>query len=118
MGKVPFKATLKHIGINAQNNENAERLSEMISELLGLEIIPTEKSIFLGTAIEIMREPFMGEKGHIGFDVSSIEEVEEYVTSMGHPFIESTKKYDENGKLTIAYLEGDFDGFSIHLSRG
>ena len=74
-------------------------------------------SVFAGTQIEVMRTPFLGKNGHIGFGVPSIEDCEAYFTSVGHPYQMETAKRDAEGRLKAVYLEGDFGGFAVHLMR-
>lgn len=109
--------TLKHIGINAPDSAQAEALAQMFSETLGLEYKPGNSSVFAGTQIEVMRTPFLGKNGHIGFGVPSIEDCEAYFTSVGHPYQMETAKRDAEGRLKAVYLEGDFGGFAVHLMR-
>ena len=113
----PFNATLRHIGINGQNRVEAENIARLFSDLFGFAYKPGNSSVFAGSVVEVMNEPYLGRCGHIAFGVDSIEETEAYFTEMGHPFLLSTIKRDNNGRIKAVYLEGDFGGFAVHLLR-
>lgn len=113
----PFTATLRHIGINGRNRAEAEAIAMLFSELFGLEYKPGNHSVFSGSAVEVMYEPYLGRLGHIAFGVDCIEDTEAYFAEAGHPFLPSTIKRDSGGRIKAVYLEGDFGGFAVHLLR-
>lgn len=109
--------TLKHIGINCADSVQAELVAKLFSDVLGLEYKPGKSSVFAGTEVEVMRQPYLGTHGHIAFGVASIEDCEAYFASVGHPYQMQTAKRDESGLLKAVYLEGEFGGFAVHLIR-
>lgn len=117
MSKIPCEVTLKHIGINAGNSETAEQIAALFAAVFGLEYRPGNSSVFAGSIIEVTRRPFPGQNGHIALGVDAIEEVEEYFSSIGHPFVESTIKRNSAGQINAVYVDGDFGGFAVHLLK-
>lgn len=113
----PFEVTLRHIGINAKNEEEAMMIAELFSKTFGIECKPGNSSVFAGSIIEVMKKPFLGTNGHIALGVDSIEDTESYFSSIGHPFLQETLKRDNNGNIKAVYVDGDFGGFAVHLLR-
>lgn len=113
----PFQVTLRHIGINGSNPEEAESIAGLFSDVFGLTSRQGNSSFFAGALVEVMKEPYLGKHGHIAFGVDSIEETEEFFSSVGHPFLKPTIKRSTDGKIKTVYLDGDFGGFAVHLLR-
>lgn len=108
---------LRHIGINHKDEPAARNCAEKLSALfdLGMKDMPT--SIFTGSLFEVMKYQGPGTLGHIAIAVDSIERAKEYLAAKGQGFKEETARYNDDGQLTFLYLDGDFSGFAIHLSR-
>ena len=113
----PFTVTLRHIGINGQNQQDAEKTAKLFSDLFGLTYKSGNSSVFAGSIVEVMKEPYLGRCGHIALGVDSIEETENYFAEAGHPFLPETMKKDGEGRIKAVYLAGDFGGFAVHLLR-
>lgn len=106
---------LRHIGINAESEEKADQVAGSFEKLFGFVKKVGSSSIFAGTAIEVMKQPYLGEKGHIAIQTNYIERAIFHLGQQGYTFNEESKKYDQNGKLVAIYLNGDFGGFAVHL---
>lgn len=106
---------LRHIGINADNEKEADRIAGSFEKLFGFARKAENSSIFAGTGIEVMKQPYLGEKGHIAIQTNYIERAVFHLGRQGYTFNEGSKKYDKNGKLTAIYLNEEFGGFAVHL---
>lgn len=110
-----FQMKVAHVGINAQNAEQAMGWAKEFLDFFGLETRETPKSVFSGELVEIMKENGRGAKGHIGFAVNDCEAALKYFEAKGVSAIEETKKFDSQGKCYFAYLDREIGGFAIHL---
>lgn len=106
---------LRHIGINADNEEEADQVAISFEKLFGFTKNVGSSSIFAGTAIEVMKQPYLGEKGHIAIQTNYIDRAVFHLEQQGYTFNEESKKYDSNGKLVAIYLNGEYGGFAVHL---
>jgi 2-dehydro-3-deoxyphosphogluconate aldolase/(4S)-4-hydroxy-2-oxoglutarate aldolase len=104
-----------HMGIN-QGSESEAAATASLFALLGLAPKAGASSIFSGPAIEVMKSPFRGAKGHIAFSCCSIERALAYLGQYGFHGVEETAKR-EKGKLTVIYLDKEIGGFAIHLLK-
>ena len=105
---------IKHVGINAENAEEAMAIAKMFTPF-GLEIKEGNSSIFCNTDIEVMKSPFYGKNGHIAIETNFIKRAEAYLKSKGLKFIEESKKLDAKGNYKAVYIDADFGGFAVHL---
>ena len=108
---------IKHIGINAGTSDEAEQTAALIAQILGCHVSSGEVSVFAGTPIEVMKGSGRGTHGHIALQVNSIEETIPYFEARGFLFEWNSAQYGADGKLNVLYLEGEFAGFAVHLSR-
>lgn len=108
---------LVHIGINAAGNGEAHEFAKPFESLFGMALNDGEKSIFMDETIEIMKANGRGTHGHIAIQTNDIRRAIHYLSGKGVSFIEESKMYDANGKLTLIYLEGEVGGFAIHLKQ-
>jgi len=53
---------LKHIGINCENEEEAEKTAGTFASLFGFEKKSGNSSVFAGSAVEAMKSPYLGSK--------------------------------------------------------
>ena len=106
---------LRHIGINAKNEEQANHLAGAFEKLFGFKKKVGNGSVFAGTGIEVMNEPYLGEKGHIAIQTNYIDRAIFHLKQQGYTFNEESKKYDKNNKPVAIYLEEELGGFAIHL---
>lgn len=106
---------LRHIGINMNNESQADQLADSFEKLFGFTKKAGNSSIFAGTAIEVMKEPYLGEKGHIAIQTNYIDRAVFHLGQQGYTFNEESKKFDKNGKLVAIYLDQEMGGFAVHL---
>lgn len=106
---------LLHLGINAQNEREAEDIANVYANLLGVPV-HNGGSFFAGDMVEINKKPGKGTHGHIALSVRNIDRAMAYFKSIGYTFDEENMPSDEQG-IIAAYFEGEFGGFAIHLRR-
>lgn len=107
---------LAHVGVNAPNEESASNTADRFSYIFGMEKKVGNSSIFSGSALEVMKSPYLGENGHIAIRTNYIERAVNYLSSvLGVEFDETTAKTDAKGKMKAIYLKEEIGGFAIHL---
>ena len=107
---------LRHIGINSDSEEEAERTAKTLSAIFDLDYKPGNSSIFAGSEFEVMKGRGRGTHGHIAIAAINVDRAVYHLSRAGASFDESTRKCDEKG-TKIIYLDGEFGGFAIHLVR-
>ncbi|MCR4788646.1 MAG: bifunctional 4-hydroxy-2-oxoglutarate aldolase/2-dehydro-3-deoxy-phosphogluconate aldolase [Lachnospiraceae bacterium] len=108
---------LRHIGINCEDAGEAQRTAKTLSALFGFEYDENDKGIFVGKEFaEVMKYNGRGRCGHIGITTNDVDRAVYHLLRKGATFDESSRLVDEKGTKFI-YLNGDFSGFEIHLSR-
>lgn len=107
--------SLAHVGIN-EGSEQEARDTAALFALFGF--LPKEgnASIFNDTIIEVMKTPFRGKHGHIGFKCLNLERALVYLGQFGFKPVMETAKY-EKGYLSVVYLDREIGGFAIHLVK-
>lgn len=105
---------LKHIGINCENEEEADRTAARFASLFGFEKKAGNSSVFAGTAVEAMKSPYLGAKGHIAIGTNSVLRAVNYLESQGVEFNMESAKY-KNGMMTAVYMKEEVAGFAVHL---
>lgn len=106
---------LRHIGINAENEEEAGKVAASFERLFGFVRNAGNSSIFAGSGIEVMKSPYLGRNGHIAIQTNYIERAVYHLEARGYTFNYDTKKVDKNGKMTAIYLNEEIGGFAVHL---
>jgi 2-dehydro-3-deoxyphosphogluconate aldolase/(4S)-4-hydroxy-2-oxoglutarate aldolase len=107
---------LAHIGVNATDEEEAVKTAERFSFIFGMDKKEGNSSIFSGTALEVMKSPYLGKNGHIAIKTNYIERAVNYLSSvLGVEFDETTAKKDAKGNLKAIYLKEEIGCFAIHL---
>lgn len=107
--------SLVHVGINCDNESQAVDNCERFNKAFGWETKVGNSSVFAGTAIECMKTPFKGAKGHIAVATNSVKRAVYQLQCKGIEADMSTAKYDANGRLTVVYLKEEVGGFAVHL---
>jgi len=105
---------LKHIGINCENDEEADFVASSFENIFGFKKKDGNSSIFAGGVIEAMKTPYLGKKGHIAIGTNNVNRAMSYLESCGVKFNMDSAKM-ANGKLIAVYLEEEFSGFAVHL---
>lgn len=108
---------LGHIGINTENTQEAEDVTDAFDHIFGLTKRETAVSFFAGTAVEVMKGKGYGVHGHMSINTNSLPRAIHYLKSQGIKFDEESAKYDADGNMTIIYLEQDFAGVRVHLAQ-
>lgn len=109
---------LRHIGINAENEEQAAKIAERFALLFGSEVKCGNSSVFAGKEIEVMKKSYLGTNGHIAIAANSVERAMRYLEeNLGFAFDEDTAKYDDKKKIKAIYLNEQIGGFAIHLMQ-
>ena len=107
---------LAHIGINMENEEEAIKAAGRFAFLFGMPAKVGGGSVFAGTAVEVMKTPYLGKNGHIAIRTNYIERAVNYMTTvLGVEFNEESAKKDDKGKYKAIYLKEEIGGFAVHL---
>jgi len=109
--------TLKHVGVNEKDEASAMTTAGAFSDVLLSAVKAGNSSIFAGSAVEVMKKPYLGTNGHIGLGVNSIPRALAYLADRGIEADMETAKVDEKGNIKAVYLKGEVGGFAIHLMK-
>lgn len=107
--------SIHHVGINCADEAEAERTAKTLCAIFGLAYKPGNSSIFAGTAVECMKQPYLGEKGHIAIGTHNVDRAMYHLGRLGVEFDETTRKADAKGKTKAIYFKNQLSGFAIHL---
>lgn len=101
--------SLAHVGINCENEAEAQQTARTLCTLFGLDYKPGGKSIFAGSIVECMKSPYLGKSGHIAIATNDLERAISHLGSQGVRFNEDTRT------PKAIYLKDEVGGFAIHL---
>jgi 2-dehydro-3-deoxyphosphogluconate aldolase/(4S)-4-hydroxy-2-oxoglutarate aldolase len=104
-----------HLGINAENEEQALKAAKIFGVLFGFNAKNGNSSIFSSDFIEIMKSPYLGKNGHIGVGTYSVFRAMSYLERQGVEFNPQSIKTDGKGAISAAYLKEEIAGFAVHL---
>lgn len=105
-----FGFELAHIGINAENEDEAKKTAALFGAMFGFPVQEGNASIFAGEKeIEIMKKPFYGKNGHIAIRTNTLPRAIAYFKARGFAFREETVT-DK-----AAYFADEIGGFAVHL---
>lgn len=105
---------LRHIGMNCENENEADAVAQAFEDIFGFRKKAGNSSIFAGTAVEAMKEPYLGAKGHIAIGTTDVAAAKEYLEGQGVKFNMDSAKY-KGETMTAIYLEQEIGGFALHL---
>ena len=105
---------LKHVGVNCKDEAEAEKVAGAFESLFGFARKKGNSSVFAGTALEAMKSPYLGEKGHIAIGTNSVKRAIHYLEGQGYVFDYSTAKY-KGDQINAIYLKKEVGGFAVHL---
>ena len=105
---------IKHIGINCENADEAMKVAKQFTAIFGWAVKDGNSSTFSGTAVECMKTPGPGTKGHIAIGTTSVMRGKAYLESLGFEFDEASAKY-KGDLLNAIYLKDEIAGFAVHL---
>ena len=103
--------SLAHVGINCENEAEAEKAARTLCALFGFDYKPGNSSIFVGSGVECMKSPYMGKNGHIAIGTNNLDRAVYHLSRQGVEFDESTRK------PKAIYLKDEVAGFAIHLMQ-
>ncbi|HCA69070.1 MAG TPA: 2-dehydro-3-deoxyphosphogluconate aldolase [Lachnospiraceae bacterium] len=106
---------LKHIGINASNETEAGSIADCFVNMFGFTKNVGNSSIFAGTAVEVMKTPYLGKNGHIAIQTNDIKRAIYHLSKRGVVFDMETAKYDSTGAMKTVYMKDEVGGFAVHL---
>ena len=105
---------LGHIGVNCENETEANNTATFFDEVFGFTKKAGSSSIFAGTILEAMTQPFLGKNGHIAIRTNNLIRAKSYLESQGIEFDDNTAKYKDD-KMIALYLKTEISGFAVHL---
>ena len=110
--------SIRHIGINCPNQEESKKTADNLCALFDFEITTeTDKAYFVGKGFaEVMKYMGRGTNGHIAVTTNDVDRAVYHLSRKGITFDENTRIRDDKGTSFI-YIDGEFGGFAIHLSR-
>ena len=108
---------LGHVGLHAQNRQEAEDITDDLCELMLQDKITGGDNFFAGPVAEICDHPMPGSKGHICIDTRDMERAIAYYKRQGVLFNKNLCFKDNKGNIKVAFLEKEIGGFTIHLRR-
>ncbi len=106
---------LKHVGINCADEAEADSTATKFDNIFGFAKKVGNSSIFAGAAIEALKAPYLGAKGHIAIGTNSMTRAVAFLETQGFAFDMETAKYNAAGKLVAVYLKEEVAGFALHL---
>ena len=106
---------LRHVGINAPDEDSADKTAGAFEAIFGMAKKTGASSIFAGTAVEVMKTPYLGANGHIAIGTNYIRRAVYHLERQGVVFDEGTARNDEKGNLKAIYLKDEIGGFAVHL---
>lgn len=106
---------IKHVGINAKDEKEANETADSFEQIFGMTKKVGSGSIFAGSGIEVMKQPYLGTNGHIAVATNYIERAIYHLERQGAAFDKITEKRDDKGNLKAVYLKGEIGGFAVHL---
>jgi 2-dehydro-3-deoxyphosphogluconate aldolase/(4S)-4-hydroxy-2-oxoglutarate aldolase len=106
---------VKHIGINNDKADDAVKTAEFLGNIFGFATKEGPASVFATNAIELMKSPGPGTKGHIGISAVNVPRAIAYLERMGVEIDTNTFRYDAKGNVNFVYLKEELCGFAIHL---
>ena len=107
---------LAHMGLNADNAEEAVKAAKMFEMLFGFAVNKDgDKSVFADSIIEVMKSPGPGKHGHIAVATNSVKRAHAFLKGQGFEFDDSTIRTDDKGNMFFIYLKEEIAGFAVHL---
>jgi len=105
---------LMHVGMNCETKEEADMAAGMFEKMFGFPKKEGNRSFFAGTALEVMKVPYLGAKGHIAIGTNSVLRAVNFLEGQGFHVNMETAGY-KGDKLTSVYLTEEVAGFALHL---
>lgn len=106
---------LAHVGINSESRDEAAKAAGMFESIFGFQKSENDNSIFAGSYIEAMKQPFLGNKGHIAVRTNDVGRAVGYFKRRGFAFRDESASYKTDGSLGAIYFRQEIGGFAVHL---
>jgi len=111
------KYELAHVGINGADPEESLSIAQLFAETFNLPVKAGNSSNFAGSAVEVMKTPYRGKRGHIGMATPDCEAAVKDLEERGYEVDMTTAKYKPDGTLNAVYLKDEIGGFAVHIVR-
>lgn len=105
---------IAHVGMNMKDAEASDLLMKKLNAAFGFDCKPGNGSNFAGSAIEIMKQMYLGANGHLAVRTNDISRASAYLEKKGYAIDADTCKY-KGDKLIAVYLKDSFGDFAVHL---
>lgn len=106
---------LRHIGMNLESEDEAVKTADMFADLFGFKKKVGTSSVFAGSGVECMKQPYLGRLGHIAIGTNSVKRAVFHLESKGVVFNQSSAKLNDKGELQAIYLQDEIGGYAVHL---
>lgn len=107
---------LAHIGLNAEEDGEALRTAKRLLSLFGFGIRELPASYFAGP-FECMKHGGRGRNGHIAVSTPHVGRAMYHLEQRGCRFDPDSVQRDGQGEPFFAYLDEEFIGFDVHLTK-
>lgn len=115
--KISLGFELAHVGMNHETADQAMDNANTLDKIFGLGVKEGNSSIFLAKDVELMKMPFKGHNGHIGFFANSVERAMAWFKRNNIAIDTESIRYDKKGKIVSFYLKEEVNGFALHVVR-
>lgn len=105
-----------HLGINEGSEEEALKTANGLADLFYFPVNVGTSSIFAGKGFEVMKKPYLGEKGHIAIATNNMDRAIAYLKRKSVSVLPDTAR-EKDGKLQAVYIDQEICGFAVHLLR-
>lgn len=107
-----------HVGLNCNAPEKAYDCMNFFKEAFDQPSAEGNSSVFVGNRqIELMKKPFYGTNGHLGFYTNSVERAIYHLGRRGWGVMEESVRRDGKGRMQSAYLQEEINGFAVHVVK-
>jgi 2-dehydro-3-deoxyphosphogluconate aldolase/(4S)-4-hydroxy-2-oxoglutarate aldolase len=103
-----------HICINTADAEESMAVCGEFEKAFGFATKAGSSSNFSSSFIEVMKSPYLGDKGHIAVRTNSISAAIAELSKKGYEADMETAKF-KGDKMIAVYLKNSFGGFAVHL---
>lgn len=109
-----FQYVFEHVGINYYDVPSMEPTVFKLAQMFNLKLGDTGSSTFVSEYMELTKEKYRGEHGHIGFRTNDIVRSVFYFENDGIEFDkDSIRLY--KGSMHVIYFKEQWGGFAWHL---
>lgn len=106
-----------HVGLNCGTQEAAHSCASFFMKNFNQTEKEGNSSIFIDKRMELMKKPFYGTNGHIGFYTNSVERAVYHLERRGCKIADDTIRKNDKGTMQSVYLQGEVNGFAVHVVR-